>query len=299
MGHGKVAAGLAAALLVAAAPAAVAQGAKPSAVAQDVAPPAVAQDAERALAIAREVERVAADRTLWPGFDPLAIPLAIYAGGRTYLFRHPTPPEGFAPLVGAEPEATVFEGRHPSVVGNTSAGIGGVMTATLLADAAPGESRGVRELAAVALHEAFHVFQRARHPGWVGNEGDMLLYPVDDARLLALRRRESAALRRALAAADDGSAACWTRLALEARRERFAAMDSAFSTYERLTELNEGLATYLQLRAAGRTTVEVPATGFPPAAVRDRIYAIGPALAFLLDRFRPGWQATLEDDDAR
>ncbi|HEX7051875.1 MAG TPA: hypothetical protein VF188_16835, partial [Longimicrobiales bacterium] len=142
MGHGKVAAGLAAALLVAAAPPAVAQGAKPSAVAQHVAPPAVAQDAERALAIAREVERVAADRTLWPGFDPLAIPLAIYAGGRTYLFRHPSPPEGFTPLVGAEPEATVFEGRHPSVVGNTSAGIGGVMTATLLADAAPGESRG-------------------------------------------------------------------------------------------------------------------------------------------------------------
>src|SRR5690606_31215857 len=113
-----------------------------------------------------------------------------------------------------------------------------------------------------------------RHPGWAGNEADMLLYPVDDAGLLALRRRESAALRRALAAADRAdqvAVACWTRLALDARDERFATMDSAFSTYERLTELNEGLASYLQLRAAGRTTVEVPETRFAPSAVRNRI----------------------------
>jgi len=280
VGRNRLAAALTAALLAAAAP------------------PAAAQDAERALAIAREVERIAADRTLWPGFDPLSIPLAIYTGGRTYLFRHPSPPEGFAPLAGARPEASVLEGRHPSVVANTSAEIGGVTTATLLADGARA-ALGPQELAAVALHEAFHVFQRARHTGWAGNEGDMLLYPVDDARLLALRRRESAALRYALAAADEASTACWTRLALEARGERFAAMDSAFSTYERLTELNEGLATYLQIRAAGRTTVEVPEAEFPPASVRDRIYSIGPALAFLLDRFRPGWQAALEEDDAQ
>ena len=137
------------------------------------APPAAAQDAERALAIAREVERVAADRTLWPGFEPLSVPLAVYTGGRTYLFRHPSPPEGFAPLADASPAALVFEGRHPSVVANTSVELGGVMTATLLLDGGPGEPTGPRELAAVALHEAFHAFQRARHPGWVGNEGDM------------------------------------------------------------------------------------------------------------------------------
>jgi len=237
------------------------------------APPAAAQDAERALAIAREVERVAADRVLWPGFDPLSFPLAIFAEGRTYLFRHPSPPEGFAPVAGAAPHVLAFEGRHPALVANTSIEIGGVTTATLLADGGPGEPSGVRDLAAVALHEAFHVFQRARHPGWVGNEADLLLYPVADAGLLGLRRRESAALRRALAAADEADAACWARLALEARRERFAAMDSAFSAYERLTELNEGLATYIQLRVAGRTTVDIPEMEFPPAAVRTRSYA--------------------------
>ena len=279
---------------------AVARDIPGSAVARNFAPPAA--DTGRAFAIAREVERIAVERTFWPGFDPLSVPLAIYSGGRTYLFRHPSPPEGFAPLPGAEPAVSVFEGRHPAMIANTSMEIGGVVTATLLADDGATEPLGPRELAAVALHEAFHVFQRQRHPRWRANEANLMTYPTDDAGLLALRRRESAALRRALAAShggDDATAACWTRLALEARRDRFAAMDSVFPAYERGTEMNEGLAAYIELRAAGRTTVELPEAEFPPAAVRVRAYTIGPALAFLLDRFRPGWQAALEEDDAR
>ena len=272
--------------------------------ARDPGPPAA--DTGRAFAIARELERIAVERTFWPGFDPLSIPLAIYSGGRTYLFRHPSPPEGFAPLSGAEPAVSVFEGRHPAIIANTSMELGGVVTATLLADGGTAGPSDVRDLAAVALHEAFHVFQRERHPGWRANEANLLTYPTDDAGLLALRRRESAALRRALAAADgaadgadDAATACWTRLALEARRERFTAMDPAFAAYERGAEMNEGLAAYIELRAAGRTTVELPEAEFPPAAVRVRAYTVGPALAFLLDRFRPGWQAALEEDDAQ
>ncbi len=292
--------GLAAALVLAAE--LTASTSLSAATAQDVARQDTAEGARRAFAIVRELERVAAERAFWPGFDPLSVPLAIYAGGRTYLFRHPSPPEGFAPLAGAEPATSVFEGRHPAMIANTSMDIGGVTTATLLADDGSAEPPDARALAAVAVHEAFHVFQRRRHPGWRANEANLLTYPTDDAGLLALRRRESAALRRALAAADgadDATAACWTRLALEARRERFAAMDSAFPAYERGTELNEGLAAYVELRAAGRTTVELPEGEFPPAAVRVRAYTVGPALAFLLDRFRPGWQAALEENDAQ
>ena len=158
------------------------------------APRAAAQDAELALAVAREVERIAADRTLWPGFEPLSVPLAVYTGKDSYLIRHPSPPEGFTPLAGAGSEITVYEGRHPAMVANTSMEIGGVMTATLLLGPGAAERFALRELAAVAIHEAFHVFQRERHPGWVGNEADMLLYPVDDAGLLTLRRRESGCL---------------------------------------------------------------------------------------------------------
>src|SRR5690606_15282135 len=43
----------------------------------------------------------------------------------------------------------------------------------------------------------------------------------------------------------------------------------------------------------------IPEAGFPPGRVRARVYAVGPALAFLLERFRPGWQAALEQDDAQ
>ncbi len=253
------------------------------------------QEEPSALAIEREVERIAASRELWPSYEPMTIPLAVYTGESTYLFRHPAPPEGFTAVAGAEPAVHVFEGRHPAVTANTSADVAGTMTATLLADG-PSAARRPAELAAVALHEAFHVFQRRRHPGWAGDEGAAFLYPVADAPLLGLRRLESEALRRALAETEE-DAACWTRRALDYRRRRFAGMDEAFATYERKTELNEGLATYVQLRAADRTTVEIPPAGFPATEVRHRIYAVGPALALLLDRVRPQWRSSLETDD--
>lgn len=260
--------------------------------------PAAAQsDAElgRVLAVARELERQAA-APLWPGFRPMDVPLAVFAGEGTYLFRHPAPPEGFVPVVGARPAVHRYPGRHPAVTSNTSIEFAGVTTATLLADG-PRAGLPAGELAATALHEAFHVFQRQRHPTWEGNEGDLLLYPVEDARLLALRRFETAALKRALAATDHTGAACWARAALTHRRDRFAGMDAVFGTYERRSELNEGLATYVQLRALGRATVEISDHDFAPAEVRHRIYAVGPALALLLDRFRPGWPGLLEADD--
>lgn len=259
---------------------------------------AAAQDQARALLVEREVERMAAQGELWPGFDPLAVPLAIYTGEHTFLFRHPAPPAGFAAVAGAEPVFWELAGRHPAMTANSSADVGGTPTATLMAD---GEraGHGVADLAATAVHEAFHVYQRRAHKGWAGDEGVLFLYPSEDARLLGLRRVESAALRRALAAPEAAEAACWARLALTARGERFAGMEAACSTYERLTELNEGLATYVQLRAGDKATVEIPAAEFKPADIRARIYASGPALAFLLDRLSPGWQAALEADDGQ
>ena len=249
-----------------------------------------------ALAAAREYERLAASRSFWPGFDPLVIPLAIYDGKSTWLFRHPARPADFEGSPISSIRSDVRDGRHPAVTANSSADIGGVMTATLLADSARGRLIP-RELAATALHEAFHVFQRKQHPTWQANEGDLLLYPVEDAKLLALRRLETEALRRALAATSTARAACLGRLAMDYRTRRFGAMDSAFVAYERGTELNEGLAAYVQLLALGRTTVEVPRQGFAPGDVRLRSYTIGPAIAFLLDRIRPRWQHSLEAHD--
>lgn len=254
-------------------------------------------DQSPAIALEGEVRRIVATRgTLWPGFDPLAVPLAVYDGERTFLFRHPAPPAGFRALSAATPATQVRDGRDDAITANSSAEIGGVPTATLMLDR-PTPGGSILDFAPVAIHEQFHVDQRARHPAWIANEADLFTYPTDSADLLTLRRLESDALRQALAATEEASAACWSRGALALRRQRFALMEPMFAAYERGTEMNEGLATYVQLRAAGRRSVDSPPGEFGPAEVRLRAYSTGPALALLLDRFAPAWPARFEADD--
>jgi hypothetical protein len=234
--------------------------------------------------------------SLWPGFDPRTVPVAVFDGRRTLLFRHPAPPPEFAPLEGF-PGALTFAGRHSSVRANTSVDLNGVKTATVTLEG-PSALRPER-LAALVVHEAFHVFREARHPDWVGNEAELFLYPIEDPELLRARRLETEALRRALAAEERGAAACWAGVALGMRAERFAALSPGAAGYERGTELNEGLAQYVERRAAGGVAGEVlPAGGFAAAAVRERGYATGQALALLLDRFAPAWRDALERGDA-
>ncbi|MEZ0472304.1 hypothetical protein [Luteimonas salinilitoris] len=81
---------------------------------------------ERPLAAAdleREVARLAAEHAgegLWPGFDPLAVPLAVYDGKRTFLFRHPSPPEGFVPVPDTDPVAFQALNRRNYRIGYTT-----------------------------------------------------------------------------------------------------------------------------------------------------------------------------------
>lgn len=231
---------------------------------------------------------------LWPGFDPLKIPLAVYDGETTWLFRHPSPPPGFVSL-SSQQGAYAKPGRLDAIVANSSAEIGGVNTGTLIVD--PSVQRRPDEWAAIAVHEAFHVFQRARHPGWIGNEADLFVYPVDNPPLLSLRRLETSAFQQALATEDRESSACWARLALNLRNRRYAAMDAPFAAYERGTELNEGLAAYVQMQAQGQFAIDWPPSEYPPAQVRQRAYALGAALAMLLDRFAPDWRNGFEAND--
>jgi hypothetical protein len=211
---------------------------------------------------------------VWPGFDMQKIPVAIYDGKRTVLHHHPSPPPEF--------KDGVYEGRHPAVTGNSSLVIGGVETATVLAtNPTPG----------LIAHETFHVHQRTKHPTWSANEADLFTYPVDDAEALALLRRETDALRTALT--GDRSAA---QLAIELRRRRFEKIGPVAAKYERLSELNEGLATYVQHRVDGGPIVLSDGS---PDGVRDRVYQSGLALATLLDRYDPKWRETLENGDPR
>src|SRR5689334_4219444 len=80
------------------------------------------------------VRRMAAT-TLWPGWDPLATPLAIFDGTNTVVFRHPAPGPAYHSLSSVQ-GAWARAGRDPAVSANTSAMLGGVTTATVLLDTA-------------------------------------------------------------------------------------------------------------------------------------------------------------------
>ena len=247
-----------------------------------------------AVALEQEMHRVSEGRQFWPGYDPLAVPLAIFDGTSTFLFRHPTPPEGFIERA----DLHVFEGRHAAVVANSSAQIGGVSTATVMLESLPPEST-LSEWAAVVIHEAFHVFQGTTARRWGANEADLFVYPVDDAELLMLRRLETEALRRAFVAQEGDVAAGWAQRALDLRHERFGRMEPVFQAYERGIETHEGTATYVEYKVTGRTQPPLPAGGFDAEDVRSRAYTTGVAWALLFDRFDTDWRDGFDSDESR
>jgi hypothetical protein len=154
-------------------------------------------------------------------------------------------------------------------------------------------------IAAVLIHESFHVYQHRRHPTWTANEAELFTYPADDDEALAWRRLETEALRRALAAASGAASACWAREALDARARRFARLPPGAVAYERGIELLEGLADYVEYRARNvAVRVAFPLAEYPADAVRQRGYAVGLAFARLLDRFAPAWREDLERRDS-
>ncbi|GIW52764.1 MAG: hypothetical protein KatS3mg081_2119 [Gemmatimonadales bacterium] len=69
--------------------------------------------------VEEEYRAIAGRGELWPGFDPLSIPLAAYHGRHTFLFRHPSPPEGFDRAAERDPVVWMYPGRHHSVVANS------------------------------------------------------------------------------------------------------------------------------------------------------------------------------------
>jgi hypothetical protein len=239
-----------------------------------------AESATPVFALVHEFDREAA-KPLWPGFDARTIPVELFDGVNTYLYRHPAPPAEFKPVDG-HPGFFVFAGRHESVRANTSVELAGVTTATL--ESANGTS------AAVLVHECFHVFQARAHPSWTANEATLFTYPVDDPKALALARLEMEALSRALAAPQP---ACWAGRVHALRTERFALLPADAVAYERGTELREGLAQYVEGMAAARK--EVRFRQFGPDEVRQRGYVSGEALARLLDRLDTEWKSKVRD----
>jgi hypothetical protein len=256
---------------------------------------ASATNAADVYAVVAEVDRITSRNALWPNFDPRRIPVEIYDGRTTLLFRHPNPPAEFVSLSSRQ-GVWAFPGRHETVTANAHAKLNGVLTATAIIE--PSSKLTLRERAALLVHEMFHVHQRERHPKWSGNELELFTYPFEDAELLALRRIETEFLRRAERAANLKEAACHARHALATRRERFARLGAGAAGYERALELNEGLARYVEARSAGVRRSDLTANEYAAEELRTRGYATGHALALLLERFAQAtWTTRLEAGD--
>jgi hypothetical protein len=176
----------------------------------------------------------------------------------------------------------------------------------------------------LAIHEAFHEFQRAtarRGRRFGAGENSMLVatYPVFDVENEAAFALEGRLLGRALRAGSAEQARRLAREFLAVREARQARLDTAISAFEVAAELNEGLAQYAMLRglrelarrapsrfaraAAAESAQEVAlldsllAVG--PRSVRRRFYATGSAIAILLDRIADAaWKERLVRDDA-
>lgn len=235
-----------------------------------------------------------AARSPWPGFDARRVPLALFDDGRTYLYRHPTPPDGFHRLRGLD-GMLVLDSLHPAMRANTSIELAGVLTATV--DMGPEGAPTPDALARTLIHEAFHVYQTEAHPDWTANEADLFVYPVARASFLQRRRLETGALRRALTAPDSMRTLCWSQAFLRIREDRFERLPPEAVAYERGTELREGLARYVEATAAGDPDPSLPGDGFAPEDIRPRSYATGHALGALLDILDPDWKRRLEDGE--
>lgn len=228
---------------------------------------------------------------LWPGFNTRLIPLAMYTGGSTVLLRHPSPPAEFV----SDPRRKgiyLYRGHHSSIRANTSVEIGGVITATIIPDDT--QRRTERELAALVIHEMFHVYQRLHHPDWHGNEVELFTYPVKDIQQLALCKLETAALSRALSGRAPSGAA-WAAEAVRIRSERLGRLSEGAAGYERGSELNEGLASYVEHKAAWPEDIPVLSEDrFGAEDIRIRCSVVGRAFAVLLDQLAPNWKQLLD-----
>ena len=239
---------------------------------------------------------------LWPGFYPGEIPAAVFDGVNTYLFKHPSPPEGFVP-VGDKEDVFIFRGQYNQVRGNSRVQINETWTATSLLQThsrLTGEKYTLQDLAGIIIHEQFHVFQRLNHPDWRPNDGYLFNYPLDTPEMLALRRMEVEAFRRAVTAQSDKDASGWLNEALKWRDKRYRFMDDPLVDYEGELQRFEGLADYIEKTIRGSDQTQIPVDpGFAPAAIRHLGYLLGRWSAVILDRLEPEWKNRMESGEVQ
>ena len=247
-------------------------------------------DLSAALKMVSGLSSTARPGMLWPGFRPAGIPLVVWDGTQTTLFQSAAAPGSDWQ---AAPQGWTLPLRHPALVANTAVTLeGGIEAAALLLEGP--HAMTTPELAALIVHEAFHVYQSTTHrpERWQANELAVFGYPLT-APVLAARRLETLALNAAL---DDAQG--WQGHAAEAlhwRTRRFTQLNAAQIELERGLERLEGLAQFVEWKVSGAIP-RLPLPDFAPEAVRQRCYGTGAALALLLERSGE-WQAAFMDGD--
>jgi hypothetical protein len=244
---------------------------------------------------------------LWPDFRPEVVPTLYNVRGHGMVYANPaTPlPGEFAPVPGLvggwtdESPFALLEGRQFA------------MSSIL-----PNES--VASNAGLAIHEMFH-----QHEARVRSEGRMFggaedppgirLYPAFDAVNMTLLGREGDLIARALATTSLATVRNLAREFLAVRATRRSRLSESVVVYEDMTELNEGLAEYVRLRALQRWASEAQAPWNTQAeqerrsllARQDKLhrlsapqlrrvfYVTGSGIGLLLDRLDPGWAVRL------
>lgn len=239
--------------------------------------------------------------SLWPGFFPAEIPVAVFDGGNTYLFNHPSPPEEFKPF-GQKNGVHVSKGQHAQVRGNSRVQINGIWTATSVLRShsrLTGEKYSLQNMAGIIVHEQFHVFQRIEHPEWRPNDGYLFNYPLDTPEMLAHRMMEVEAFRRASAAPDPREVSGWAKEALRWRDKRHDLLNDALAQYEGELQRFEGLADYIECVSGDKDLSQLPVNpGFAPGAIRHLGYILGRWMASILDRLKPDWKDIMESGQA-
>jgi hypothetical protein len=274
--------------------------------------------ADTARAIARLHARIATlgsviGPRIWPGFHPESIPTLYVIPGRAKLFVawRDTVPVGFAPLAGV-PGVLWTDTQSVSFPSNR-------FIAFLSVDS----NATAGDVAGLALHEEFHSFEHmSRVEGRRFGQGENALvvadYPVFDVENETLWAIEARLLRRAYRAHTGAETRALARRYLAVRESRQSRLDTAFANFERMGELNEGLAQYALLRGVSELGRAVGAPWDGQArrivadetalldslltrtrnSVRRRFYATGSTMSLLLDRLAgQSWKRAMVAQD--
>ncbi len=241
---------------------------------------------------------VAGAPAIWPGFRPDTFPVLYVLRGRgAALFGwRGAAPEGFAPAGDA-----LWRGEAAQGAASTSVEIAGRAVAQVVVGSL---DRG--ELIGISVHEAFHAFQGAsRREGRRFGRGEnsfwVSQYPVFDVENETDWALEGRLLGGALGNPLPLEARRLAQAFVAVRRARHARMGAELAEFEAMSELNEGLAQYAEVRtssAAAELARLDSLTAGSSLSVRRRFYTTGAAMGLLLDRLAgDSWKRSLVDDN--